>query len=179
MTVPIYTIFDLLSFFFLKQSVYFTTIRDVYQAASVLAFFNLLFEYLGQSEYFGQSESIRIIKLSRISSTPSPFPFCCFTFNPSKHRFFLPGLKLGVLQYVLILYLTTFIALILQFLGIYCKESWSIYFPQIHLVSVQTISSLIANLCLVSNSFSLFFYLKKKNTKNNFFSLLRTFFSKL
>ncbi|GBC09422.1 hypothetical protein RclHR1_08850005 [Rhizophagus clarus] len=142
MMVPIYTIFDLLSFFFLKQSIYFTTIRDAYQAASVLAFFNLLLEYLGSSE------SIRIIKLSRISSTPSPFPFCCFTFNPSKHRLLLPGLKLGVLQYVLVLYLTTFTALILQFLGIYCKESWSIYFPQIHLVSVQTVSSLIANLCL-------------------------------
>ncbi|EXX70998.1 uncharacterized protein OCT59_010696 [Rhizophagus irregularis] len=142
MMVPIYTIFDLLSFFFLKQSIYFTTIRDAYQAASVLAFFNLLLVYLGQSE------SIRIIRLSRISSAPSPFPFCCFTFNPSKHRLFLPGLKLGVLQYVFVLYLTTFTALILQFLGIYCKESWSIYFPQIHLVSVQTISSLIANLCL-------------------------------
>jgi hypothetical protein len=57
---------------------------------------------------------------------------------------------LGVLQYVFTLYLTVFVALILQFLNIYCKESWSIYFPQIYLVSVQTISSLTANLCLVS-----------------------------
>src|SRR5437016_1240705 len=136
MMVPIYTIFDLLSSFFIKQSVYFTTIRDAYQAASVLAFFNLLLVYLGSTE------SIRTIKLSRITSTPAPFPFCCFTFNPSKHRLLLPGLKLGVLQYVLVLYITIFTALILQFLGVYCKESWSIYFPQIHLVSVQTISSL-------------------------------------
>ncbi|RIA95343.1 organic solute transporter Ostalpha-domain-containing protein [Glomus cerebriforme] len=142
MMVPVYTVFDLLSSFFLKQSVYFTTIRDAYQAASVLAFFNLLLEYLGSSE------SIRIIKFSRISSTPAPFPFCCFTFNPSKHRILLQGLKLGVLQYVFILYLTIFVAVILQFLGIYCKESWSIYFPQIHLVLVQTISSLTANFCL-------------------------------
>src|ERR1043165_2082375 len=114
--VPIYTIFDLLSYFFIRQSIYFTTIRDAYQAASVLAFFNLLLEYLGPS---------RSRKLARMTSTPAPFPFCCFIFNPSKHKLLLPGLKLGVLQYVLVLYLTTFIALILQFLGVYCKESWS------------------------------------------------------
>ena len=142
MMVPIYTIFDLLSYFFIRQSIYFTTLRDAYQASSVLAFFNLLLEYLGPS---------RAIKLSKINATSAPFPFCCFTFNPSKHSLLLPLLKLGVLQYVLVLYLTTFIALILQFMDVYCKESWSIYFPQIHLVSVQTISSLTANLCLVSN----------------------------
>ena len=144
MMVPVYTIFDLLSYFFIRKSVYFGTIRDAYQAASIISFFNLLLEYLGPSEY------TRTIKLSRVTSTPAPLPFCCFAFNPSKHKLLLPGLKLGVLQYVLILYLTTFIALILQFLGVFCKESWSIYFPQIHLVSVQTVSSLIANLCLVS-----------------------------
>ncbi|CAI2163093.1 5910_t:CDS:2 [Funneliformis geosporum] len=140
--VPIYTVFDLLSYFFIRQSVYFATIRDVYQAASIISFFNLLLEYLGSSEH------IRTIKLLRVTSTSAPFPFCCCSFNPSKHTLLLPGLKLGVLQYVLILYLTTLIALLLQFLGVFCKESWSIYFPQIHLILVQTVSSLIANLCL-------------------------------
>lgn len=142
--VPFYTIFDLLAYTFIQQYIYFTTIRDAYQAASIIAFFNLLLEYLGPT---GED---RQIKLSTIQSTRMPLPFCCWYFNPSKHhRLFLPASKISVIQYVFILYITTFIILILQTAGIYCKGSWSVHFPQIYLVIVQTVSSIVANLSMV------------------------------
>ncbi|CAG8488739.1 1298_t:CDS:10 [Acaulospora morrowiae] len=121
--VPVYTVFDLLAYLFIYQSVYFTTIRDAYQAAAIISFFYLLLEYLGPNELD------RKTKISSVQSTRMPFPLCCWHFNPSKHPLFLPALKISAV-------------------GIYCKASWSIYFPQIHLVIVQTISSVIANMSM-------------------------------
>ncbi|RHZ75753.1 hypothetical protein Glove_209g51 [Diversispora epigaea] len=88
--IPFYTIFDQLAYTFIKQSVYFDTIRDVYQAASIISFFNLLLEYLGPTE------EDRQVKISTIQSTRMPLPLCCWYFNPSKHRLFLPGLKISI-----------------------------------------------------------------------------------
>ncbi|CAH1759103.1 1667_t:CDS:10, partial [Entrophospora sp. SA101] len=139
--VPVYTISDLLAYFFIHKSVYFAFFRDTYQAWCIASFFNLLLEYLGDDGDY---------RITQIGTTKMPPPLCCIRFNPSKHKsFFLPSLKLAVLQYALILYLTTFISVVLQLIGVYCKENYSIYFPQLHLVIIQTISSLIANLSLL------------------------------
>ncbi|CAG8480845.1 16381_t:CDS:2, partial [Dentiscutata heterogama] len=140
--VPIYTILNWLSYFFFHGSVYIDTFRDAYQAYAITSFFNLLLQCLGEND------ETRMRKLSNIKSTRSPAPFCCIYFNPSEHKTLLKRLRIGILQYVLILYATTFIALILQATGFYCQESFSIYFPQIYLITVQTISGFIANICM-------------------------------
>ncbi|CAG8626424.1 44008_t:CDS:2 [Gigaspora margarita] len=140
--VPMYTIFNWLSYFFFHESVYIDTFRDAYQAYAITSFFNLLLHCLGEND------EIRMRKLSTISSTRSPAPFCCIFFNPSEHRTLLKRLRFGILQYVVILYATTFIALILEAAGVYCQDLYSIYFPQIYLVIVQTISGFIANICM-------------------------------
>ncbi|CAG8615411.1 24820_t:CDS:2 [Dentiscutata erythropus] len=61
---------------------------------------------------------------------------------------YLKKLRFGILQYVLVLYITTAIGLVLQFKGKYCEEIFSIHFGQLYLVVIQTISGLVANLCL-------------------------------
>ena len=76
-----------------------------------------------------------------------PFPFFCLSYNPSENRILLK--RLGILQYVFIVYTTMFAALVLQVTGKYCKESFSVYFPQIYLVIIRASSEFIANICMV------------------------------
>lgn len=120
---------------------YFSTIRDAYQAYAIISFFNLLLHSLGDND------DERKEKLAQIKSIRMPFPFLCLKYNPSTHRTLLK--RYGIIQYVIIVYATMFVALVLQAVGIYCKESFSLYFPQIYLVIIRSISLFIADICLV------------------------------
>ncbi|CAG8836909.1 4232_t:CDS:2, partial [Racocetra persica] len=86
--VPMYTIFNWLSYFFVHASVYIDTFRDAYQAYAIISFFNLLLQCLGEND------DIRMQRLSSIKSTRSPVPFCCIYFNPSEHRTLLKRLRI-------------------------------------------------------------------------------------
>ncbi|CAG8528984.1 533_t:CDS:2 [Scutellospora calospora] len=146
--VPMYTIMTWLSYFFLKYSVYFIVIRDTYQAFATHSFFNLLLNSLGETDGDRKEELRKLsdnLHMKHKSETLKVYTFINCPYLTPKY---LKNLRFGILQYVFILYFTTGIGLALAFIGKYCEEMFSIYFGQIYIVIIQTISGLVANLSL-------------------------------
>ncbi|CAG8478674.1 12330_t:CDS:2 [Dentiscutata heterogama] len=100
------------------------------------------------------NDAERIIELEKLSThmsqTHSTNAIKVFWFIkcPYLKQNYLNNLRIGILQYVFVLYITTGIGFALQYKGKYCEEIFSIYFGQLYLVIIQTVSGLVANLCL-------------------------------
>lgn len=124
--VPVYATASLLAIVIGQYSLFFTLVRDCYEAYVLHQFFSLLEHYLKEEapNYFvalrggiDEGEETGTI-LSNFGETPFPFPLCCgCTYQPGK-RFFL-HIKRCSLQYVFIKPILSAIAILLQILGLY------------------------------------------------------------
>ncbi|CAG8531389.1 15597_t:CDS:2, partial [Dentiscutata heterogama] len=144
--VPIYAIISWLSYRYFRYSTYYETIRDCYEAFAIAAFFALLTQFVGES-----TEEQKQMLFHR-KKRKLPFPCCCFWFNPASHSF-LALTKWGILQYVIMKPIITFISLITEALGVFCAESLSFAFARVYM-------KILTFICVTVAMYALFvFYL--------------------
>jgi len=139
-----YSVFSWLSYRFYWFAIYFQLIRDGYQAVVIVNFFLLLLQYLGDSDY---QQHQRILPHKK---APSRVKFAfVLSFNPSK-RHSLQKLKWGILQYAVILPLTTLVCVILETQNLYCQGLLSWRYGKLYAMIITATSGTIANLCLMA-----------------------------
>lgn len=84
-----------------------------------------------------------------------PFPCKCITYNAASKSHLL-FVKWGVLQYVVINPIITFVALLTNVLGVYCVESISFKFANVYCKIINFVSVAIAMYSLVSINYIIF-----------------------
>lgn len=102
---PIYCICAFLTYLFPEQDLTFELLRSCYESFVIYEFFNLLLQYLGESE----EERYRVLA-SKAAANLIP-PLCCFRYYPFT-SYFIKDMRILTLQYIIIRPLTTVIALI-------------------------------------------------------------------
>ncbi|TFK44434.1 organic solute transporter Ostalpha-domain-containing protein [Crucibulum laeve] len=156
--VPIYATISFASYLFWNHSTPLLLIRDAYEAIVLTAFFYLLLMYISpdteeQKKVFlkcGLSREADIIterkgeKLSRWV-----FPMGFVKWKPADGLYFLQLMKWGVLQYCVIRPLTTLAAVILDYAGLYCEESWGLEWGHVYITIIISLSVTIAMYCLI------------------------------
>ncbi|CAG8674144.1 organic solute transporter Ostalpha-domain-containing protein [Gigaspora rosea] len=140
--VPIYAIISWLSYRYFRYSTYYETIRDCYEAFAIAAFFALLTQFVGESH----EEQKKMLRTREKQSLP--FPFCCFRYNPAKHKFLIL-VKWGILQYVIMKPIITLISLITEAFGVFCAESLSFAFARVYMKIITFICVTVAMYALV------------------------------
>ncbi|KAF9578683.1 hypothetical protein BGW38_005406, partial [Lunasporangiospora selenospora] len=139
--IPIYAVISFLSYRFYKESIYYETIRDCYEAFVIYSFFILLLTYLGDDNETQRS------KITGPDRRRLLYPLNCFYFNPL-HEYFLYYMKYGILQYVAIKPATTMAAVVLQYFGLYCETQYDFHFGMIYLTIINFTSVSVALYCL-------------------------------
>ncbi|KAF9996144.1 hypothetical protein BGZ80_003450, partial [Entomortierella chlamydospora] len=140
--IPVYAVISFLSFRFYKESIYFETIRDCYEAFVIYSFFILLLTYLGEDNETQRS------KITGSDRRKLLYPLNCFYYNPLNENF-LHYMKYGILQYVAIKPLCTFAAVVLQYYGLYCETVYDFHFGMVYITIIDFISVSVALYCLV------------------------------
>ncbi|KAF9362010.1 hypothetical protein BGX26_006527 [Mortierella sp. AD094] len=145
--VPIYAITSWFSFVYVREAIYYDTIRVLYEAFVIASFFILMLQYLGDS----LEDQKRILKRHKKTERWF-FPMCCLKYNPSRPHF-LQYMKWGILQYVPLNILVTVLTIVLQIQGSYCEGSWNPKFGHVWVM--------VINFCSVSAAtyFLIMFYL--------------------
>lgn len=101
--VPIYSLDSWFALLFPKHAIYFDTPREWYEAYVIYNFLIYLLNYL-QAEYSLHDE---MLQRGRVKQ---PIPLCCIPAWPIG-KVFIQRCKLGVLQYVVVRCVVTFVAL--------------------------------------------------------------------
>jgi len=114
--VPIYSIDSWISFRFYRYGTYIDTIRDTYEAFVIYEFVSLCQELLGGAEG-------AILCLQSKDSLHLPLTLWKVRIgNPHESApNFYKRVKQGTLQYIVVLPITSIIAVITQFVGVYCS----------------------------------------------------------
>ncbi|KAF9391135.1 hypothetical protein BGX21_011304 [Mortierella sp. AD011] len=146
--IPVYAVISFLSFRFYKESIYFETIRDCYEAFVIYSFFILLLTYLGEDNETQRS------KITGSDRRKLLYPLNCFYYNPLNENF-LHYMKYGILQYVAIKPLCTFAAVVLQYYGLYCETVYDFHFGMVYITIVDFISVSIALYCLPEDGWTI------------------------
>jgi len=132
--VPLYAIISFASYLFWNHSTPLVLLRDCYESFVLTAFFYLLLTYISpnleeQKEVFLKVGISRENDRKRLRRGEEPqkwvLPLGFVQSKPADGLYFLQMMKWGVLQYCVIRPLTTLAAVILDYLGLYCEESWS------------------------------------------------------
>ncbi|KAH9996669.1 organic solute transporter Ostalpha-domain-containing protein [Russula compacta] len=147
--VPIYASISLASYLFWDNATPLLLIRDAYEAILLTAFFYLLLTYLSPDREV-QKTIFRKRGLSKEADAE------CRRrgqprrkWKPQDGLLFLQLMKWGVLQYCVVRPTTTFVAVILNHIGLYCEESWSPAWGHIYISTIISISVTIAMYCLL------------------------------
>jgi len=156
--VPIYASISLASYLFWDNATPLLLIRDAYEAILLTAFFYLLLTYLSHDPE-EQKSIFRKRGLSREADAELRrrglprrkwvFPLGFVRWKPQDGLFFLQLMKWGVLQYCVVRPTTTFVAVILNHIGLYCEKSWSPAWGHIYISTIISISVTIAMYCLL------------------------------
>ncbi|OBZ74228.1 hypothetical protein A0H81_05950 [Grifola frondosa] len=77
------------------------------------------------------------------------FPLSFVQWKPQDGLYFLQLMKWGVLQYCVVRPTTTLAAVILDYVGLYCNDSWSLGWGHIYITIVVSISVSVAMYCLI------------------------------
>ncbi|KAI9193567.1 organic solute transporter subunit alpha/Transmembrane protein, partial [Polychytrium aggregatum] len=141
--VPMYAVCSWVSFRYYKEAIYLNVMRDCYEGFVVYSFYNLCLQYLGSTPA-KQRE-----RLARKSRQRLPPPMCCFYFDPS-HKHFLSLCKLGIVQYVVVRVTTTFFAVVLESMGMYCNESMSPMFGHFWTTLANAVAMSLAMFTLIT-----------------------------
>jgi len=145
--VPIYSITSWLSFRFFQYEVYLDVVRDCYEAFVIYSFFTLLLYYLGDNE----EQQLKVLANKEVKKFPFPLRF--WTYDP-KSPHFLQNCRLGTLQYVVVLPVTTFISLITLELNLFCPQSLSFHYARVYTLIANFIAITVAMYTLVTFYFT-------------------------
>jgi len=142
--VPIYAITSWFSFVYVREAIYYETIRVFYEAFVIASFLILLLQYLGDS----LEDQKRALKRHKKTERWF-FPMCCLKYNPSRPHF-LQYMKWGILQYVPLNVLGSLLTVILQTQGTYCESSWNPKFGHVWILFINFTSVTLATYFLAS-----------------------------
>ncbi|CCL99783.1 uncharacterized protein FIBRA_01805 [Fibroporia radiculosa] len=156
--VPIYAVITFTSYLFWNHSIALLLIRDCYEAIVLTSFFYLILNYLSHDP-LEQKDIFRKERLSRENDrearrqgrTPTRwvFPLQFIRWKPEDGLHFLQLMKWGVLQYCVVRPITTLAAVILNYIGLYCDDSWSPGWGHLYITVIMSISVTIAMYCLL------------------------------
>ncbi|TBU60568.1 organic solute transporter Ostalpha-domain-containing protein [Dichomitus squalens] len=156
--VPLYAVVSTASYFWWNHSTPLLLIRDCYESTVLTAFFYLLLLYISpdvnvQKEVFRknglsrQNDKERGRRGEPVQKWVMPLGFVHW--KPEDGLYFLQLMKWGVLQYCVVRPGTTLAAVILDYVGLYCEDSWSLGWGHIWITIVVSLSVTIAMYCLL------------------------------
>ncbi|KIP11275.1 hypothetical protein PHLGIDRAFT_124932 [Phlebiopsis gigantea 11061_1 CR5-6] len=156
--VPIYSMVSLASYLFWNHSTPLLLLRDCYESTVLTSFFYLLLTYISPDSE-EQKEVFRKVGLSRQNDRERlrageqvkrwMFPFGGVRWKPEDGLYFLQLMKWGVLQYCVIRPATTLAAVILDYAGLYCEDSWSPGWGHLYISVIVSASVSVAMYCLL------------------------------
>ncbi|KAJ8482614.1 hypothetical protein ONZ51_g5230 [Trametes cubensis] len=165
--VPLYALISLASYFWWvsirtshirNHSTPLLLIRDCYESTVLTAFFYLLLLYISpdpnvQKEVFRKNGLSREHdkRLRKRGEQPQKWmlPLGFVRWKPEDGLYFLQLMKWGVLQYCVVRPTTTLAAVVLDYAGLYCEDSWSPGWGHIYITLVVSVSVSIAMYCLI------------------------------
>ncbi|KAK0504536.1 organic solute transporter Ostalpha-domain-containing protein [Armillaria luteobubalina] len=156
--VPIYAVISLASYFFWNHSTPLLLVRDCYESTVLTSFFYLLLNYLSPDPDEQRAIFMKVglsreadakARLAREEPKRWVFPLGSVKWKPSDGLYFLQSMKWGVLQYCVVRPLTTLAAVILDYMGLYCEESYGLGWGHIYIVVIVSLSVTIAMYCLI------------------------------
>ncbi|GAA6037905.1 hypothetical protein JCM8097_009483 [Rhodosporidiobolus ruineniae] len=133
----VYGIVSFFSYRFFRSYTYYSVSVVIYESLVLAAFLMLLLQYVGESTD-KQKAVLREKEKQKI-----PFPFWCIRYRPSK-PYFLHALKWSVLQYSLLRPLISIIEIICEAYDVLCPTTYSIYYAEVYLDSVDFVSISVA-----------------------------------
>lgn len=139
--VPIYSVNSWVALVAPSSGVYLDVLRETYEAFVIYSFMNYLTNYLHYDMNLLQTIDFK-------PGVKHIFPFCFFG-TTSGGRVFMHRCRQGILQYVVVRPLTTLLAVMSQFVGIYGEGTYSPTNTYIYLLIVNNISQITAMYCLV------------------------------
>ncbi|TFK88433.1 DUF300-domain-containing protein [Polyporus arcularius HHB13444] len=161
--VPLYALISTASYFWWNHATPLLLIRDCYESTVLTAFFYLLLLYVSPDPH-EQKEIFRKNGLSRANDRDRRrrgeplqkwmFPMGFVRWKPEDGLYFLQLMKWGVLQYCVVRPGTTLAAVILDYAGLYCEDSWGLGWGHIYIILVVSISVSIAMYCLIQLYFA-------------------------
>ncbi|KDQ20228.1 hypothetical protein BOTBODRAFT_102035 [Botryobasidium botryosum FD-172 SS1] len=144
--VPVYAIVTFISYLFYTHASPIVLIRDSYEAVIISAFFYLLLEYIGSAPYHQKEVFRREVDMTHFSWV---FPMGWVKWTPDDGFYFLQLMKWGVLQYCVLRPLSTLISVILNAMGLYCEDSWSLGWGHIYVCLIIACQILTWVYCLI------------------------------
>ncbi|KAF9097925.1 hypothetical protein BGX23_007631 [Mortierella sp. AD031] len=147
--VPIYAITSWFSFVYVREAIYYETIRVFYEAFVIASFLILLLQYLGDS----LEDQKRALKRHKKTERWF-FPMCCLKYNPSRPHF-LQYMKWGILQYVPLNIIGSLLTVILETQGTYCESSWNPKFGHVWILFINFTSVTLATYFLIMFYFTI------------------------
>lgn len=140
--VPIYALNSWFAMFFPSISIYMDTLRECYEAFVIYSFLKYLFNFLYNDVQLNE------ILIDCKPNVDHLFPFC---FLPPMRggRKFINTCRHGMLQYIVIRPITTFLALFFQSIGVYGEGEFSFRYAYIYLLVINNITQMVAMYCLV------------------------------
>ncbi|KAJ4483599.1 organic solute transporter Ostalpha-domain-containing protein [Lentinula aciculospora] len=156
--VPIYAIISMASYLFWNHSTPLLLIRDGYESTVLTSFFYLLLNYLShdpdeQRTIFLKNGLSRVHDREALRKGEAPsrwiFPLGFVNWKPADGLLFLQMMKWGVLQYCVIRPTTTLAAVLLNYSGLYCEDSWGLGWGHSYITVIVSISVTVAMYCLI------------------------------
>ncbi|KAF9189156.1 hypothetical protein BGZ51_009822 [Haplosporangium sp. Z 767] len=141
--VPIYAITSWFSFVYVREAIFFDSIRILYEAFVIASFLILMLQYLGDS----LEDQKRALKKHKKTERWF-FPMCCLKYNPSRPHF-LQYMKWGILQYVPLQIIGTILTIVLEINGSYCESSWNPKFGHVWILGINLTAVTIATYFLI------------------------------
>ncbi|XP_054165911.1 transmembrane protein 184C-like [Oppia nitens] len=139
--VPIYAMNSWLAMNFPKIAIYVDTLRECYEAFVIYSFMKYLLNFL-----FHEMDLELMIECK--PGVKHLFPLCFLPPCVGGRRF-LEQCKHGILQYVVIRPITTFLALFFEILDVYGEGHYGPQYAYPYLLVINNISQMIAMYCLV------------------------------
>jgi Organic solute transporter Ostalpha len=139
--VPIYALNAWLGLIFPEKSIYMDSIRECYEAYCIYNFLKYLLNYLNLEMDLEANLELK-------PQVKHFFPFCCLRAWEMGADFIF-YCKQGVLQYVVLRPIITFISVICEFNGVYGEGSFetNVAFP--YITAINNVSQAVAMYCLV------------------------------
>ncbi|KAJ7594634.1 organic solute transporter Ostalpha-domain-containing protein [Mycena floridula] len=155
---PIYATISLASYFFWNHSTPLLLIRDGYESTVLTSFFYLLLQYLA-SDPVEQKLIFRKNGMSREQDREARrkgekppkwvFPLGFVKWKPADGLLFLQAMKWAVLQYCVLRPVTTLAAVVLEYMGLYCEQSWGLGWGHVYITIIVSLSVTVAMYCLI------------------------------
>eukprot|EP00164_Ancoracysta_twista_P001171 GFYU01001541.1.p1 GENE.GFYU01001541.1~~GFYU01001541.1.p1 ORF type:complete len:352 (+),score=25.94 GFYU01001541.1:194-1249(+) len=158
--VPFYSIEAWLSLYLPEYSLYFDTLRDIYEGYVIYTFIFLMIEFLG-----GKARLVRSLELKRPMRHPWPFESTFPSFRPNSQ--FITMCQAGTLQFVLVKPLTATLALYLDSYELYGDGQFNFKQGYVYITFINNVSISVSLYCLV------LFYMATKEALEPFNPLLK------